>query len=83
MAPHLMTAQGAYKANKHATHTNAHTHTNTPHPSIVVVFCFCFFSCNGPCAPKEKWHRKEHIIIIIIINKSCNVLRRVKDLAKA
>ena len=25
-----------------------------------------FISCNGPCAPKEKWHRKEHIIIIII-----------------
>ena len=24
-----------------------------------------FISCNGPCAPKEKWHRKEHIIIII------------------
>ena len=24
-------------------------------------------SCNGPCAPKEKLHRKEHIIIIIII----------------
>ena len=26
-----------------------------------------FFSCNGPCAPKEKWHQKEHIIIIIVI----------------
>ena len=26
-----------------------------------------FISCNGPCALKEKWHRKEHIIIIIII----------------
>ena len=26
-------------------------------------------SCNGPCAPKEKWHRKEHIIIIIIITR--------------
>ena len=25
-----------------------------------------FVSCKGPCAPKEKWHRKEHIIIIII-----------------
>ena len=24
-------------------------------------------SCHWPCAPKEKWHRKEHIIIIIII----------------
>ena len=22
---------------------------------------------NGPCAPKEKWHRKEHNIIIIIM----------------
>ena len=28
MAPHLMRAQGAYKADKHATHT--HTHTQTP-----------------------------------------------------
>ena len=27
----------------------------------------CVFSCHGPCAPKEKWHRKEHIIIIIVI----------------
>ena len=25
-----------------------------------------FVSCNGPCALKEKWHRKEHIIIIIM-----------------
>ena len=36
-----------------------------------VRVCFLFFtyfvSCNGPCAPKEKWHRKEHIIIFIII----------------
>ena len=24
-------------------------------------------SCDGPFAQKEKWHRKEHIIIIIII----------------
>ena len=24
-------------------------------------------SCNGPCVPKEKWHRKEHTIINIII----------------
>ena len=31
MAPHLMRAQGAYKANKHATPTHAHTPTNTPH----------------------------------------------------
>ena len=42
MAPHLMRAQGAYKADKHATHTHAYTHTNTPHPSrkntsIVVI----------------------------------------------
>ena len=29
-----------------------------------------FVSCNGPCAPKEKRHRKEHIIIIIIIIKN-------------
>ena len=32
----------------------------------------CFFpayfvSCYGPCALKETWHRKEHIIIIIVI----------------
>ena len=25
-------------------------------------FFFAYFVlCNGPCAPKEKWHRKEHI----------------------
>ena len=33
----------------------------------------CFFptyvvSCKGPCAPKEKWHRKGHIIIIILVS---------------
>ena len=46
MAPHLMRAQGAYKADKHARHTHAHTLTNTPlththihrkNTSIVVV----------------------------------------------
>ena len=26
-----------------------------------------FVSCNGPCAPKEKWHRKEHIIICVSV----------------
>ena len=26
MAPHLMRAEGAYKADKNATHTHAHTH---------------------------------------------------------
>ena len=31
MAPHLMRAQGAYKADEHAWPTHAHTHTNTPH----------------------------------------------------
>ena len=33
MLPHLTRAQGAYKADKHATPTHAHTHTptNTPH----------------------------------------------------
>ena len=31
MAPHLMRAQGAYKADKHARPTHAHTPTNTPH----------------------------------------------------
>ena len=30
----------------------------------VTFFSTYFVSCNGPCAPKEKWHRKEHIIII-------------------
>ena len=30
-------------------------------------FSFTYFvSCNGPFVLKEKWHRKEHIIIIII-----------------
>ena len=29
-------------------------------------FLTYFVSCYGPYAPKEKWHRKEHIIIIII-----------------
>ena len=33
---------------------------------VVVFFSPTYFvSCNGPCAPKEKWHRKELIIIII------------------
>ena len=34
----------------------------------VFFFPTHFVSCNGPCAPKEKWHRKEHIIII----KTCS-----------
>ena len=34
MAPHLMRGQGAYKADKHATHTHAHTQTPpTPTPT--------------------------------------------------
>ena len=33
----------------------------------VRFFSTYFVSCNGPCAPKENWHGKEHIIIIIII----------------
>ena len=35
MAPHLMRAQGAYKANKHATPTHAqtHKHPHTPTPT--------------------------------------------------
>ena len=35
MAPHLMRAQGAYKADKHATPTHAHTHKHphTPTPT--------------------------------------------------
>ena len=31
MAPHLMRAQGAYKADKHATHTHAHTNKHPTH----------------------------------------------------
>ena len=32
--------------------------------SVRVFFLYTYFvSCNGPCVPKEKWHRKEHIII--------------------
>ena len=27
-----------------------------------VLILTYFVSCNGPCALKEKWHRKEHII---------------------
>ena len=44
--------------------------------AFCIVFTY-FVSCNGPYAPKEKWHRQEHIsssssiiIIIIIIIKS-------------
>ena len=32
---------------------------------VLDFFATDFVSCNGPCAPKETWHRKEHIIIII------------------
>ena len=35
-------------------------------------FLTYFVSCNGPCAPKEKWYRKELIIIIIIIIIICH-----------
>ena len=34
---------------------------------IFFSFFTYFVPSNGPCAPKEKWHRKEHTIIIIII----------------
>ena len=41
MAPHLMRAQGAYKADKHATptytHTHIHTHTHTHHKNTGIV----------------------------------------------
>ena len=45
MAPHLMRAQGAYKADKHATpthththkHPHTHTHTHRKNTSIVVM----------------------------------------------
>ena len=32
MVPHLMRAQGAYKADKHATHTCPHIHKHPTHP---------------------------------------------------
>ena len=40
-------------------------------------FSTCFISCNGPCAQKEKWHWKEHIII----NKpcTCNIFRHLNS----
>ena len=34
--------------------------------SVRFFFSTYFISCNGPCALKEKWHRKDHIIIIIV-----------------
>ena len=37
-----------------------------PLQNVRGFFFFTYFvSCNGPCAPKKKWRRKEHIIIII------------------
>ena len=38
------------------------------------LFFTYFVSHNGPCAPKEKWHRKEHIIITIIARQVSNTL---------
>ena len=42
--------------------------------SVLLIVCVGFFfsltyfvSCNGSCAPKEKWHRKEHFFFIIIV----------------
>ena len=35
--------------------------------TVQSLFFTYFVSCNGLCAPKEKLHRKEHFIIIIII----------------
>ena len=32
-----------------------------------------FVSYNGHCAPKEKWHRKEHIIMMMIIIQSVQI----------
>ena len=29
--------------------------------SVSNLFSTWFVSCNGPCAPKEKWHRQGHI----------------------
>ena len=34
---------------------------------LYLIFFLFFLTCNSPCAPKEKWYRKEHIIIIFII----------------
>ena len=35
--------------------------------TITIIIMLMIMVMNGPCAPKEKWHRKEHNIIIIII----------------
>ena len=46
--------------------------------SVRVFFLFffpTFVSCDGPCALKEKWHRKEHIIIIILIIIHTHIMR--------
>ena len=43
------------------------------------VFPTYFVSCNRLCSQKEKWHGKEHIIIIIIIKSCCkNRLSQLK-----
>ena len=39
----------------------------------VTFFKTYFVSCNRPCAPKEKWHRKEHIFIIVTVWQIFNV----------
>ena len=41
-----------------------------------LLFKLIFVLCYGPCAAKEKWHRKEHIIIIIIRSQRQLVLCR-------
>ena len=28
---------------------------------------YFFVSCQGPCAPKEKWYRKEHITRLVVV----------------
>ena len=38
---------------------------------ILKSFFYFFVPCNEPCALMEKWHRKEHIFIIIIIIDGC------------
>ena len=45
------------------THASAHARTHARTHADLISFYF-FAPCNGPCAPMEKWHRKEHIVII-------------------
>ena len=41
--------------------------------NILIKKATKFVSYNGHCAPKEKWHRKEHIIMMMIIIQSVQI----------